>query len=255
MKFIRHATCWFTYGEKNVILDPFFMPVGSVPPIPGVESKERNPLKPLPLNPESLPPMDLILVTHPHFDHFDKFAANVLSKKARLIIPPAGKKKARRFGFKNLDVIQPNETKQWENLKISAVSTRPAERFPRWLSGNGVGYIIENSIAKKNKTIYISGDTILFEGLLRELEKYRIDCAILYGGGARLPIFGRHTFSNAEIISLVNRLKPEQTFVVHQETLNHCVEPAMQLINLIQATNVRTHLRPLIPGETVEIES
>jgi N-acyl-phosphatidylethanolamine-hydrolysing phospholipase D len=77
---IGHATLFLQVGGRNLVVDPVFS--GRVGPF-GLGPKRRVPL---PVELEALPPIDIVLVSHSHYDHLD--AATLRRLLARPGPPP-----------------------------------------------------------------------------------------------------------------------------------------------------------------------
>ncbi len=93
IQFVRHATCLININNKRILLDPMLSDVGMLPPVPLSTRKLRNPMIPLPFGKEKLlQNMDAILLSHNHFDHFDKEAINVIPKDTLILCQPGDNK-------------------------------------------------------------------------------------------------------------------------------------------------------------------
>lgn len=113
---------------------------------------------------ERLPKIDLILISHNHYDHLDKPTVKKLHKKFPDIswISPKGTTKwFNRLGIKNVMEFDWWDQKKLDNYALS-ITAVPAQHFSGrhpfdvnktpWL-----GYILE--FQKHNKTLYFAGDT------------------------------------------------------------------------------------------------
>jgi L-ascorbate metabolism protein UlaG (beta-lactamase superfamily) len=68
-RLVRHAILVVRLGGKTLLVDPMLSPPGAMPPIPNSPNDRRNPLVRLP--DLDLSPVDAVVVTHTHPDHFD----------------------------------------------------------------------------------------------------------------------------------------------------------------------------------------
>lgn len=87
MKFqqIRSATSIVTFANRRFLIDPMLSAQGTYPAVPDTTSTGRgNPDCDLPCPIQDLFNVDAVIVTHLHFDHFDKAAAELLPKKLPL---------------------------------------------------------------------------------------------------------------------------------------------------------------------------
>ncbi|OGC93661.1 MAG: hypothetical protein A2W25_06060 [candidate division Zixibacteria bacterium RBG_16_53_22] len=250
LKFYRHATFEMFLGPNKVLVDPMFMPGRSFWPSPWTGDFRRNPLINFPSRaPES--GNEAVLITHHHFDHFDRQAAKLLQKEVHIISPRNGTGRLQRMGFRNVNGIAPGQQLTVNDILITAIPVKHAERFDPLLYKKGVGYIVERG----SDRIYISGDTILFDELPRLLERFRISLAILYGGAATLPFWGRHTLSFAEIRRLLEYLRPANAVIMHLDTLTHCREDRKRYLIEYKELSDQGGLILPVPGEEFVFET
>jgi L-ascorbate metabolism protein UlaG (beta-lactamase superfamily) len=96
--------------------------------------------------------------------------------------------------------------------------------------GDVVGFAI-TSPALPDGALWISGDTVLFDGLDDVVERVRVDVAVLHLGGVRFPISGplRYTMTVEEGLELCRRLQPRLAIPVHYEGWSHFKDPATAL--------------------------
>jgi glyoxylase-like metal-dependent hydrolase (beta-lactamase superfamily II) len=127
IRLVRHATLVVRLGEKTLLVDPMLSPPGAMPPIPNSPNDRHNPLVPLP--DLDLSPVDAVLVTHTHPDHFDEAAAERLRKNLPLFCQPEDEEELRSSGFS--DVRPVTERLAWEGVSCSA----PAAGTGRGRSG------------------------------------------------------------------------------------------------------------------------
>jgi N-acyl-phosphatidylethanolamine-hydrolysing phospholipase D len=86
MTWIGHATILVRLGGKNILFDPVFSERPS--PVPFAGPKR---VVPLPIDIEELPQIDIVLISHNHYDHLDadsvrRFAA-MPARSPRSLVP------------------------------------------------------------------------------------------------------------------------------------------------------------------------
>ncbi len=153
--FINHATFLIQLSELNILTDPIFVkragPFQAFGPVKRV--REAG------IDFKKLPKIDLILISHNHYDHLSLQDLKMISDRdGPLILCPVGDKKLLQDeGIKNI-----TELDWWEkrNVKNVEVTFTPVQHW----SGRGVfdknkslwgGYYLNN----KNLKIYFAGDT------------------------------------------------------------------------------------------------
>jgi L-ascorbate metabolism protein UlaG (beta-lactamase superfamily) len=114
-------------------------------------------------------PADMILITHPHRDHFDRRAVQALSKPSTVVVVPQG------AAALHLEGISPGQTLRIGDISVSAVPAYnvSAPFHPR--AKGWVGYVI----SVDGLRIYHSGDT----DCIPEMKGLAPDIALLPVGG------------------------------------------------------------------------
>ena len=105
-------------GGLNVLTDPVFSDRAS--PVQFTGPKRHQPPG---LSINQLPPIDVVLISHNHFDHLDKSSVLALSKKASsptLFIVPLGVKD----WFTDLGITNVKELDWWDGVIVKGVEPR-----------------------------------------------------------------------------------------------------------------------------------
>ncbi|MCX5660814.1 MAG: MBL fold metallo-hydrolase, partial [Planctomycetota bacterium] len=115
---IGHATVLLRIGDMTVLTDPVFSAkVGlSFGVITGGPRRFFAPA----LSIAQLPPLDLILVTHAHFDHLDRPSLHRLPKDVPVITSEHNADLIRDLGFAQVSELRWNESLQLRGLKVTA---------------------------------------------------------------------------------------------------------------------------------------
>jgi N-acyl-phosphatidylethanolamine-hydrolysing phospholipase D len=168
---VGHATMLIQIADKFVLTDPVFTDtVGQLSKRlvePGIDA-------------ERLPPLDLVLVSHMHFDHLSLGSLERVEPKVRdLIVPERGLVYVPGFSFRTWEL---STWEHWERdgLRVTAVPVRHnGFRYGldgEWMTTSYTGYVIEYA----GRTVYFGGDTAMTEGFRATAERFAaIDLAIL----------------------------------------------------------------------------
>ena len=142
---------------------------------------------------------DIILVTHSHFDHFDKGLIAALKKHNTVVIGPKEVIGKLSYG----EVISNGESKMCGSINVEAVPAYniTSERLMNHPKGIGNGYVVTIS----GQRIYISGDT---EDTPEMRSLKNIDYAFVC---MNLP----YTMSVEQAASAVQAFKPKIVFPYH----------------------------------------
>ena len=171
---IRNATIILEYNGTRFLIDPMFAPKGTYPPI----TSKSWPFHDLPISPKDIiKNIDAVILTHLHTDHFDKYAQDILPKDTKIFVQDIFDKNAlEKENFENLEVLNPEGT-VYENIKLYKIPCRHGEREfaePIFLANGmrweAMGVVFE---AENEPTIYIAGDTILYDGVKFALDTFR----------------------------------------------------------------------------------
>jgi N-acyl-phosphatidylethanolamine-hydrolysing phospholipase D len=152
---IGHSTYLIQIDGITFLTDPHLTTYCAPIPIRSLR-RRHNPG----LEIDELPPIDVILLSHDHYDHLDKKSINLLQRRhpnITCLVPHGLAKWFRRQGIKNVFEMNWGETHQNPRFRATAV---PAQHFSgRSLWDNNrtlwCGYVVEC----KGKTFYFVGDT------------------------------------------------------------------------------------------------
>jgi L-ascorbate metabolism protein UlaG (beta-lactamase superfamily) len=175
-----HSTILLTLDKKKILIDPMFGPSPS--PVSFVGSKRYS--EDLLYVIEKLPQIDVVLITHDHYDHLDYLSIIRLKNKVGHYIVPLGVAgHLIRWGVKEDQITECNwwDEVKWKGLIIASV---PSQHF------SGRGLFNRNStlwngwvILGENQRIYTSGDGGYGPHFRQIGEKYGpFDLTLIEGG-------------------------------------------------------------------------
>ena len=144
---VGHSTVLINFSGTTVLTDPNF----------SRRIKIARRVVDLPLEPEDIKNLHLILISHAHYDHLDLPSLKQLPKGALLVIPPGCRDLVEGLGFAGVKELDWNERFHFQDLEIEAF--KPAHWAKRtWFDDTVRGY---NAylLTKKGKTILFAGDT------------------------------------------------------------------------------------------------
>lgn len=203
--------------------------------------------------------VDLLLISHPHADHFDNEAKKLLNKQLQVISPAVNKETLVSWGFLNTTGLSWGDstvlTKGNETLRIIAVEARHAFFDPlKTALGKGNGYIIEYTNGHKLYRIYWTGDTVWFDELQNDTKYGKIDLLVpdmgAVGSDGKI---GRRGLNAHDCLLISNMLKPARIIPVHHTTFSMYVEPISLLKETMDTTEFKHKLQILKTGQTIKL--
>jgi L-ascorbate metabolism protein UlaG (beta-lactamase superfamily) len=160
---------------------------------------------------ESVPVPDAVLISHLHQDHLDFPTLYRFGLDVRLIAPAGSHKLLRRHGFRNVDVLAPNETATIGTVLVRATAAEHSGFRPPFGPHAGcLGFLIG-----KRDPIYFAGDTDLFDGM-RDLAPMRLALLPVWGWG---PTLGKGHLNPESAARALTLLRPELAIPIHWGSL------------------------------------
>lgn len=218
IQLLRHATCMILIGDKTLLLDPMLSDTGAMPPVPLTSNRVKNPMIPLPAKVDSLiKNIDAVILTHYHFDHFDKAAEDLLPKSTLIFCQPGDEKKLHEAGFRNVRVI--DHDTEWAGI-----------RFKRFPAHHAVGYLLLSIMGPSSSyllqasgtSLFITGDTIPDTLLIDSLKASRPDVILAYMGSAQM-LWGKPiTLRDGSLRDIIKEAPRARIVAVHMDAINHC---------------------------------
>jgi L-ascorbate metabolism protein UlaG (beta-lactamase superfamily) len=181
---IGHATFLLQFAGHSVIVDPNW--AGWHGPV----KRQRHPG----LRLEDVPVVDLVLVTHAHFDHLHKPSLRILQAREGIVVPSGSRKTVRRLGFPAV-----HELRVWDSLTIDELeivhtpSHHWGARFLHDTHRDYGGYLVRAG----GKSVFHCGDSAYFEGFKEIGRRHQIDVALMPIGAYEAPS-GRDVHMNPE---------------------------------------------------------
>jgi len=170
IEWIGHATVLIS-GEKRIMVDPWKL-------------KEAA-------------PVDLVLVTHDHFDHCSPDDIARVRGPETEVVGPADV--AARLG-EGVKPIRPGETLRAAGVAVEAVPAYNLDKEFHPRANGWVGYVIDMG----GERIYVAGDS----DHTPEMDAVRADVVLL-------PVGGTYTMTAAEAAEAANAIHPQLAIPIH----------------------------------------
>ncbi|MCV7175613.1 MBL fold metallo-hydrolase [Mycolicibacterium sphagni] len=235
----------------RILTDPTFDPPGRRYTFGwGTSSRKiAGPARPA----EVVAPVDVVLLSHDqHADNLDDIGRRVLELAGTVITTvPA----ARRLGLPNTRGLADWETTTLQApgrapLTVTATPGRHGPRFSRPITGKVNGFALHRD-GEEAAALWMSGDTVLYDGLREIAQRIPVDVALVHLGGVRFGFTGpvRFTMTARDGVEFIRWLQPRVVVPVHYEGWTHFRDPETAARQILSNSDVGDRLRWLIPGE------
>lgn len=246
LTYIGGPTLLIEVGGVRLLTDPTFDPAGAELRAGSyVLAKTKGPA----IAADSIGRLDAVLLSHDHhFDNLDGAGRLLLGKADRVLTTEAA---AERLGGNAVGVPH------WQSIEIPAphdrtivVTATPARHGPAHMDrGPVVGFTIAFA-DEPRRAVYVSGDTVWYEGIAEVGRWFDVEIAVLFMGAARVDAVGpwHLTFTGAEGVEAA-RAFPRATIVpLHYEGWKHFSESRAEIEQAFAAAKLEDRVRWLEPG-------
>jgi len=224
VKWLGHAACQITTENGSVILiDPWI---------------SGNPS--CPVKREDIGRVDLILVTHDHFDHLGTDIPDLVKATgATVIAQPELANALQEAGVGADNIIYGMGMNIGGQVEAAGIKVVMTQAFHSGTAGEAVGYII---ILEDGKTIYHAVDTGIFASMEILGSLYNIDLALL-------PIGSVFVMDPLQAAHSLTMLKPRKVVPIHYGTFPILVQDAGEFIKLAREKAPEVEIEAIKPGQ------
>jgi L-ascorbate metabolism protein UlaG (beta-lactamase superfamily) len=203
-------------------------------------------------------PIDAVLLTHDH--HGDN-----LDPAGRALLPSAGVVITTASGAKRLGGsargLEPWQVTRLEapgrpTIEITATPCRHGPPLSHPIIGDVIGFALGWD-GQQDGVLWISGDTVLYNGVREVPARLQIDTAILHLGGVQFPVTGpvRYTMTAQDAVELCGLIRPRTAIPIHYEGWKHFKQgrEAIELEFARAPEDIRRSIHWLPIGTAVEL--
>lgn len=225
---IRNATIIVTYGGKRFLIDPMFAPKDAYAPIAiGPNPDLRWPTCDLPRPANQIyDDIDVIIVTHLHPDHFDQYAIDNVRKGVKVFAQDEiDKEMLVKWGFTNMSVMSSDVGSPFAGIRLYKTPCRHGDKdkASRTFNNLGMRYEAMGVVFKfpDEKTLYLTGDTIWCDEVMKTIDKYEPDYIIANCADAQTDGCGS-IIMGAEGVKSIHEYAPNVTIIAsHMDCVGH----------------------------------
>ncbi len=237
----------------RLLTDPTFDPAGEEYPTPVYTlHKTAGPA----LQPASLGRIDAVLLSHDnHFDNLDRLGREALASAGTILTTPDG---ARRLGGRATGLAP------WQSFalptgdgRVLRVIGTPARHGPAGSErGPVTGFVLVPPGAPPS-AVYVSGDTVWYEGVAEVARRFPVRVAVLFMGAARVREVGSAhlTFTADEAVEAARAFSEATVVPLHYEGWAHYSESRATIERAFAHAGLDNRLRFAPAGRTVDLSA
>ena len=218
VQFIGTATVLIRYGGLTILTDPNFLHKGDHVHLGYGLTSERQTDPAIEF--DALPPVDFVLLSHLHDDHFDKLVRDKLKRSTPIVTTASAAAELRKLGFTaamGLGTWQDLQvTKGDTTLRLTAMPGRHGPLAAAALLPAVMGSMLDFSSATGRYRIYITGDTMVY-GDIEEIPRRfpGVDLALLHLGGTRILGIVTVTMDAKDGVRMLKLIAPHRAIPIH----------------------------------------
>jgi L-ascorbate metabolism protein UlaG (beta-lactamase superfamily) len=244
---IDGPTLFIEYAGLRILTDPTFDP----PQVYTMGDEKLTKFNGPAVDPDSLLPVDVVLLSHDHhMDNLDQAGRAFLPKAKRVITTASG---AKRLGGETIG-LHP-----WEKTSIPlpeggilTITGTPARHGPTGIEpiiGDVIGFVLS---VDGSPDIYITGDTVWYEGLEPVAQRFDVGLAVLHAGAAQPRGPFDVTMNTNDAIEAASRFKGAKITSVHNYGWSHFIQSREDLQKAFKVVG-NDRLVTLEPGVPVDL--
>ena len=249
LTFIGHSSFFLQTAGKTILLDPNFAQWLFV------LKRLRHPG----LRIEDLPPIDLVLVTHAHFDHLHRPSLRAIARHTErlrgrapsIILPHDVTDLVEDLGFREIIELNRWETCDFDGVKVTLVPSQHwGARIIKDAHRAYGGYVVRSG----HDSLYHAGDTAYFKGFREIGHKLHPHIALLPIGAYSPPAFRANHTSPEDAVRAFVDLGSRWMVPMHYGSFRLSHEPMDEPLKLLakeaRRAGIQDRVRVLPEGVT-----
>jgi L-ascorbate metabolism protein UlaG (beta-lactamase superfamily) len=256
LTFIGTATTLLHLGPFTVLTDPNFLHRGQHAYL-GRGLTAKRVTEPA-MSIDELPPLDAVVLSHLHGDHFDRVARRGLTRDAPIVTTTHAAGRLRRFGFSTVGLDT------WEEHTLERDGHRLTVQSLPGVHAYGVlgkllppvmGSLLRwTDNGQVRRTLYQTGDTLTGPHLREIRERHpSIDGAVVHLGGTR--VLGAVVTLDAKGgLELLEAVEPGYAVPVHYDDYTRFRSSLSDFLSAVGSTRWSSRIRVVERGQTISLD-
>jgi L-ascorbate metabolism protein UlaG (beta-lactamase superfamily) len=256
LEFVGTATVLLRFAGFTVLTDPNFLHQGEHAYL-GMGLRSRRLTQPS-RDETTLPPLDVVVLSHHHGDHFDQRAAAGLDKAVPIVTEPHAAKKLHRQGFTGPIALRCWEATSFVKGPVELTITSLPGKHSPWALGPAIPPVMGSLLDftegdHRLLRVYITGDTLMDSRLDEIAARYDdIDLCLLHLGGTR--ILGILLTMDADQgVQLLRLVHPDLAVPIHYDDYPVFRSPLSHFRHAVDRARLPTTVRYLSRGERLDL--
>ena len=250
--FIGTATTLLRLGPFTLLTDPNFLHAGQRAHL-GYGLTAKRVTEPA-LDITQLPPLDAVVLSHLHGDHFDRVASRRLARGLPIVTTPQAAARLRRRGFLATRPLDTWDSHEWRRgtdaVRITAVPGQHGPGLVDRLLPDVMGSVIDLSAGGVRRLrLYITGDTLRRPFLAEIPQRFPgIDAMLIHLGGTRVAGV-LLTMDGGQGADVVQMIQPALTLPIHYDDYTVFRSPLADFLRIVRERGL-AGIHTLRRGET-----
>jgi L-ascorbate metabolism protein UlaG (beta-lactamase superfamily) len=210
-----------------------------------------------------LPPLDAVVLSHLHGDHWDRLATRHLDHGLPVLTTPHAARRLQGIhGFRRASGMQTWESqtilKEGSTLRVTSLPGMHAPGLIGTLLPPVMGSLLEfgDTSGEVEQRIYLTGDTLMYDGV-REIARRCPDVhlAVVHLGGTRIPGGMMVTMDGEQGVELLETVMPRRAVPVHYDDYDRFTSGLSDFTTRASERGLEDRVTVVERGQTVDLDS
>ena len=190
--------------------------------------------------------VDAVLLSHDqHSDNLDHGGRDFLKRAPRVLTTEAGAKRLGAHAESLMPWATTQLTKAGQTLTITATPARHGPAGIEPMSGDVIGFVLQRG---DHAAIYVSGDTVFYDGVAEVARRFRASVVLPFAGAAQTRGPFHLTMDTNDTVETARVFREALIVPVHTDGWAHFRQSAQDLRKTFDALGLSARLKLLEPG-------